>query len=125
MQKKYNSQKQSHLYFPFLFLFIGSIFIENQYSTKTIGYVQIEGKAIDTEVVVKLEEKLKENQTYVLKTEGISDRSENPLDISCNFRAKRSYGLYKETGPHDVYDTVLMGSILYVASGQARDRPIV
>ncbi|MFC2146848.1 hypothetical protein ACFLRT_05745, partial [Acidobacteriota bacterium] len=84
--------------------------------------LEVNGQVTGTEVIVKLENQLDENQVYVLKTEdnsgnGLCDRSGNELKVACNFRAKRSYGLFEETGTHDVYDTVLMGSTLFVASG--------
>jgi RHS repeat-associated protein len=93
----------------------------NEIPVKT-ELLEVNGKATGTEVMVKLGNQLDENRVYVLKTEdtrgnGISDRSGNELKIACNFRAKGSYRLFSETGPHDVYDTLLMGSTLFVASG--------
>jgi len=86
------------------------------------GLPEVNGQVTGTEVIVKLENQLDENRVYVLKTEdnqgnGLSDRSGNELKIACNFRAKRSYRLFEETGTHDVLDTLLMGSTLFVASG--------
>ncbi len=74
-----------------------------------------------TEVSIKLGNQLKENHVYALRTwsgaDILSDRSGNKLAIQCNFRAKRSYGLYAETGTHEVFDSLLMGSRLFVAAG--------
>ncbi|MHC4397532.1 MAG: Ig-like domain-containing protein, partial [Planctomycetota bacterium] len=84
--------------------------------------LEVGGRVTGTEVIVKLENQLDENQVYVLKTQdnlgnGLLDRAGNQLKISCNFRAKRSYRLFEETGTHDVLDTLVIGGRMFVASG--------
>ena len=83
---------------------------------------KINGKVTGTEVLVRLENQLVENRVYILKTEdsagmGLSDRSGNEIKIAVNFRAGRSYGIYEETGAHDVLDTEIIGGTLFAASG--------
>ncbi|MCP4119517.1 MAG: Ig-like domain-containing protein, partial [Desulfobacteraceae bacterium] len=71
-----------------------------------------------TEVRVQTAYQFKENTRYEMRINGVVDRAGNPLNLTCDFRTKKSNNFKTVRNLNEVYDTLLIGGKLFVAAGQ-------